>query len=141
MVYVVVGIAGILGALSRYYLGLFIDTWWHHIFPLATLSINLIGCFLLSWLTMYVSRLNILHPYLVTGIGTGFIGSFTTFSTFSVETVRLIQHAQWSMALLYVLSSLWGGLFMSWLGFQIGNILFIRRTQKRLSLESSGGKK
>ncbi|MCQ6281039.1 fluoride efflux transporter CrcB [Bacillus sp. EB600] len=91
MVYIFVGIAGVLGSLSRYYLGLSIGTWWHHDFPLPTLSINLIGCFILSWLTMYISRLNLLHPYLVTGIGTGFIGSFTTFSTFSVETVKLIH--------------------------------------------------
>lgn len=48
MVYIIVGIAGILGALSRYYLGLNIDTFWHHIFPLATLLMNLIGCFVLS---------------------------------------------------------------------------------------------
>ena len=137
MVYIFVGIAGILGALSRYYLGLSISTGWQHDFPFATLAINLIGCFVLSWLTMYISRLNILHPYLVTGIGTGFIGSFTTFSTFSVETVKLIHASHWGLALLYVLSSLWGGLFMSWLGFKVGDSFFKKQTQR--TLRSKGG--
>jgi len=131
MVYIFVGIAGILGALSRYYLGLSIGTLWHHDFPLATLLINLIGCFVLSWLTMYISRLNIVPPYFVTALGTGFVGSFTTFSTFSVETVKLIHSSHWAIALLYVLSSLWGGLFMSWLGFKIGDYFFKKRTQKQ----------
>ncbi|MFP3381294.1 CrcB family protein, partial [Bacillus sp. SIMBA_069] len=79
-----------------------IHTFWHHSFPLATLLINLAGCFLLAWLTTYITRLNILPSEVITGIGTGFIGSFTTFSTFSVETVQLINHSEWSTAFLYV---------------------------------------
>ncbi|MFJ8529382.1 fluoride efflux transporter CrcB [Bacillus sp. NPDC094106] len=128
MVYIIVGIAGILGALSRYYLGLNLDMLWHHIFPLATLLINLIGCFVLSWITTYISRLDVLPSEIVTGIGTGFIGSFTTFSTFSVETVKLINHSEWILAILYVLCSMLGGLLMSRLGYKFGDILYAKRT-------------
>lgn len=123
LIYIIVGIAGILGALSRYYIGLTIHTFWHHSFPLATLLINLAGCFLLAWLTTYIARLNILPSEAVTGIGTGFIGSFTTFSTFSVETVQLINHSEWSTAFLYVSCSILGGLIMSGLGYTLGDFL------------------
>lgn len=123
LIYIIVGIAGILGALSRYYLGLTIHESWHHSFPLATLLINLIGCFLLAWLTTYVARLNILPSEVITGIGTGFIGSFTTFSTFSVETMQLINHAEWSLAFLYVSCSILGGLIMSGFGYTLGDFL------------------
>ncbi|MFB7118511.1 fluoride efflux transporter CrcB [Bacillus tropicus] len=121
--YFIVGSAGILGALSRYYLGLTIHESWHHTFPLATLLINLVGCFLLAWLTMYIAKLNILSSDVITGIGTGFIGSFTTFSTFSVETIQLINHSEWSIAFLYVSCSILGGLIMSGIGYTLGDFL------------------
>ncbi|MFK4290739.1 CrcB protein [Bacillus sp. RC240] len=127
MKYIIVGIAGILGALSRYYLGFTIDTLWHHSLPLATLMINLIGCFLLALLTTYIARLNILPSEVITGIGTGFIGSFTTFSTFSVETVKLINHSELGIAFLYVLCSMLGGLIMSGLGYKLGDLSLQKR--------------
>ncbi|PDY43650.1 fluoride efflux transporter CrcB [Bacillus wiedmannii] len=123
LIYIIVGIAGILGALSRYYLSLTIHTSWNHSFPLATLLINLAGCFLLAWLTTYIARLNILSSEVITGVGTGFIGSFTTFSTFSVETIQLINHSEWSIAFLYVSCSILGGLIMSGIGYTLGDFL------------------
>ncbi|PDY79509.1 fluoride efflux transporter CrcB [Bacillus cereus] len=128
--YIIVGIAGILGALSRYYLGFTIDTLWHHSLPLATLTINLIGCFLLALLTTYIARLNILSSEVITGIGTGFIGSFTTFSTFSVETVKLINHSELGIAFLYVLCSMLGGLIMSGLGYKLGDFLLQKHLEE-----------
>ncbi len=74
MAYIIVGLFGILGALSRYQFGLTIDKYWHQPFPLVTLLINLIRCCLLGWLTTYISRLNILKTEIVTGIGTRFLG-------------------------------------------------------------------
>jgi fluoride exporter len=116
MVYVSVGLFGVIGALLRYYLGVSVSTVWHHSFPLATLLANLFGCFLLGWISTYLSRLGKLHPYILTGLGTGLIGSFTTFSTFSVETVTLIHSSNWGMAIIYVLLSFWGGLWAALMG-------------------------
>lgn len=127
MVYAVVGIFGVVGALLRYYLGISMSMVWHDSFPLATLLINLSGCFLLGWITTHLSRINMFPPSIITGIGTGLIGSFTTFSTFSVETVKLILGSHWGIAILYVLSSLWGGLLASYLGFRLGHALFDKR--------------
>ncbi|PGV66601.1 fluoride efflux transporter CrcB [Bacillus cereus] len=128
--YIIVGIAGILGALSRYYLGFTIDTLWHHSLPLATLTINLIGCFLLALLTTYIARLNVLSSEIITGIGTGFIGSFTTFSTFSVETIQLINHSHFGIAFLYVSCSMLGGLMMSLLGYKLGDFLLQKHLEE-----------
>ena len=139
MAYIIVGIFGILGALSRYQFGLIIDRYWHQSFPLATLLINLIGCCLLGWLTTYISRLKILRKEIVTGIGTGFLGAFTTFSTFSVETIKLVNHSEWIQALLYVCISMSGGLLMSGMGYKLGEIQFMRYEMKQNVLQAKGG--
>ncbi|MBM7651035.1 fluoride efflux transporter CrcB [Neobacillus cucumis] len=119
MNYLLVGIAGIIGAILRYLLGVSFNHWWFHDFPLATFITNMLGCFILGWFTHFLPRLN-LHPHLITALGTGLIGAFTTFSTFSVETVHLITIDKWGTALLYVLLSLFCGILFSWGGYQAG---------------------
>ena len=122
LIYIIVGIAGILGALSRYYLGLNITTFWHHSFPLATLLIS--NRLLLLSVANYLYRpakhltfrghhrhRNWIHRFLY------------DFSTFSVETVQLINHSEWSIAFLYVSCSILGGLIMSGLGYTLGDFL------------------
>jgi fluoride exporter len=118
--FLLVGIAGIIGAILRYLLGVYFNQWWFHAFPLATFITNMLGSFILGWLTNFLPKVKSLHPHVITALGTGLIGSFTTFSTFSVETVHLINSARWGTAILYVLLSLWGGLLFSWLGYQLG---------------------
>jgi len=122
MGYLLVGIAGIIGASLRYLMGLpFSDTLLHG-FPLATFLTNMIGSFILGWFTTFLPKLKFLHPHVTTALGTGLVGSYTTFSTFSVETVQLITASKWGIALIYVLFSLWGGLLFSWLGYRTGKI-------------------
>ena len=82
-------IGGFFGAISRFALGEWIHT--SNGFPLGTLFINLIGCFFLGWFLTFVSQKKKIRPELTLLIGTGFVGSFTTFSTFSVETLTLLQ--------------------------------------------------
>lgn len=120
MEYILVGLAGIIGASLRYLVSFYLNEWSFHDFPLATFLTNIIGCFLLGWLTTFLPRLKSLPPYVITALGTGLIGSFTTFSTFSVETVELIQASKWDIAAFYVLTSLWGGLTFSWIGYKLG---------------------
>ncbi|MEH7098139.1 fluoride efflux transporter CrcB [Neobacillus vireti] len=120
MKYFVVGIAGIIGAILRYLIGVYFNQWWFHAFPLATFMTNMLGSFILGWLTNFLPRFKSLHPHVLTALGTGLIGSFTTFSTFSVETVHLLNSARWGTAIFYILLSLWGGLLFSWFGFRLG---------------------
>lgn len=131
MLYVLIGLAGVLGASARYGLGLLIGDFTTGPFPWPTLVINLIGSFLLGYATHFLFRTKLLHQYAITAIGTGFIGSFTTFSTFSVETVTLIQTDHIADALLYVLISLFGGLFLSYLGYTLGTRRLRRVTKGR----------
>lgn len=117
MVYFFVGIAGMLGAILRYLIGLLLFT--NTLFPFATLIVNLIGSFLLAWLTTNLFKKLSISPALKTAIGTGFIGSFTTFSTVSVETVELFENGKILMGVLYIFVSIVGGILMSRLGFKV----------------------
>ncbi|MGA9226448.1 MAG: fluoride efflux transporter CrcB [Mesobacillus sp.] len=118
MAYLWIGIAGFLGAILRYSIGLFLFDESLE-FPFATLTVNLLGSFLLSWFTtVFVKRFSI-PDHLKAAIGTGLIGSFTTFSTLSVETVTLIHNNELFLAFVYVLISIAGGLIMSRLGYRV----------------------
>ncbi|SDK06661.1 CrcB protein [Sediminibacillus albus] len=116
MLYLFVGLAGALGSMLRYGVGILLfpaDA----VFPFSTLTVNLIGSFLLAWLTKHLfTNLNI-PTTAKTAIGTGFVASFTTFSTLSVETIELVENGMLILASLYILVSILGGLSMSMLGF------------------------
>lgn len=117
MLYLLVGIAGSLGAALRYSLSLLLSN--ETVFPFSTLCINLIGCFLLTYLTAGLFSKSSIPANVKTAIGTGFIGSFTTFSAFSVETITLFVNDQFILGITYIVSSLIGGLLMSSLGLQL----------------------
>src|SRR5699024_10685839 len=100
--YIYVVLFGMMGAISRYGVSmLMIDG----NFPLATLSVNLLGCFLLAFLTQYTANVTSLSPSLTSAFGTGFIGSFTTFSTFALNSVTLIESGAYALAGSYVFIS------------------------------------
>ena len=113
MLYVYIGLAGALGAISRYSLGLLLFP--TSSFPFGTLFINIVGCYLLATL---LSRSRKIPESMKTAIGTGFLGSFTTFSTLSLETVKLVESGQEAMAFLYIMFSVLGGIVASKLGWR-----------------------
>lgn len=120
MIYVIVGLAGMLGAVLRYLLSMLALPAGSGDFPAGTLLVNLAGAFILGWFTAMSARSSAtaLPEWFRTAFGTGLIGSFTTFSTLSVETVQLLQHNEWMKAAVYALSSLIGGLLLAWLGWK-----------------------
>ena len=86
--------------------------------PMATLSVNLIGCFLLGFFLFSdwgLARMDASR----TGIATGGLGGFTTFSTFGVESIRLYEAGQMSTACVYIALSLVGGLAAAYLGIRL----------------------
>lgn len=88
-------------------------------FPVGTLVVNLSGALLLGFLSVYlVERLHVPAEWRM-GINGGFIGAYTTFSTLSLETVRLAEDGRVVQAAAYVLVSLVAGLTLAWLGQQL----------------------
>ncbi|XXM73135.1 fluoride efflux transporter CrcB [Lysinibacillus sphaericus] len=116
--YLSVGLAGALGAMLRYWVGhAFFDE--SGLFPYATLTVNLIGSFVLALFTTGIVRRFSLPGHLKMAIATGFVGSFTTFSTLSVETVALFENGHILLGAVYVAVSILGGLAMSRIGFRM----------------------
>lgn len=116
MAYLYVGLGGILGSISRYIISLLIIPVNQIPFPWDTLIVNLLGCYLLSFLaSLQLNRLKI-SAHLRSAILIGFIGSFTTFSTFSVEIMHLLNSSQYITVVIYSAVSLAGGLILAGLG-------------------------
>ncbi|MCM3569485.1 fluoride efflux transporter CrcB [Neobacillus mesonae] len=113
-----VGAGGFLGAIFRYLVGKIIPS--QSGFPLSTLVINLLGCLFLAWFFTITAKRKNINQNLILAIGTGFTGAFTTFSTFSVETMSLFSHEQFIIAILYVLISILGGLAFALIGVTLG---------------------
>lgn len=113
----IVMVGGFLGAVCRYALGQWIPTYGG--FPVNTLLINLSGCIFLGWLFTFISQRKKVSPQLSLFLGTGFTGSFTTFSTFSVETIHLFQNDALIAASLYIVISVFVGLFFVYIGYRV----------------------
>lgn len=119
-IYTAIFLGGFIGAIGRYGVSRLVEN--TNTFPFETLLVNLVGCFVLTYFTSHPIWSNKLSRPIQVGIGTGLIGSFTTFSTFSSETLELWMSHQHLQAVLYVVLSLVGGLILSWLGFRVGRI-------------------
>lgn len=112
-------VGGGLGSLCRYALSAFLPSA-NATFPLATLCANVCACFVLGYLTNYLLRDN-LSEYWKLLLGTGFCGGFSTFSTFSKETLELSQAGFTIWAVLYLVLSLVLGVLAVFLGMWMAN--------------------
>ena len=112
---VMVAIAGALGALTRYGIGSAVGA---RDFPWATLGINLAGSFALG-LLLRAGELRGWSDVVVISLGVGFLGAFTTFSTFSVETQTLLRDGRSAAAGAYVAASLIGGVALAAAGYAV----------------------
>jgi fluoride exporter len=115
-----VGCGGFAGAILRYLLGEWLKS--KHPFPIGTFVINVLGCFFLAWFLTYTSSK--LRKEVTLLIGTGFTGAFTTFSTFSVETVQLLNGYQFVTAASYIMLSIVSGMLLSYFGYHLA--IFMR---------------
>jgi fluoride exporter len=105
MMYFMIAFGGAFGALSRYGMTRWVNSHWQYHFPLATLLINVLGCVLMGMAFVVISeRMPSLEPYRPL-VMVGFLGAFTTFSTFSLEIVSLINMQAWLSAVSYLLLS------------------------------------
>jgi len=105
MMYLMIALGGAVGALSRYGMTKWLNGFWQHSFPLATMTVNLLGCVLMGVaFVMMTERMPSLETYRPL-VMVGFLGAFTTFSTFSLEIVLLINMQAWLSAISYLLLS------------------------------------
>jgi fluoride exporter len=107
--YTLVGIFGIFGCWARYGMTNLVQTIYGRDFPYATLSINVSGSFLMGFLFIETLERLAVSPELRTGILTGFIGGYTTFSTFEMETLLLVERGDPVKAILYIVLSVFLG--------------------------------
>lgn len=118
MMQVVLAVAagGAAGSVLRFLTSVWVGAHWPRHYYLATLAVNLVGCFLIGLLSaLFLARTD-LPLALRTGLITGVLGGLTTFSSFSLEVLRLFENGQPGVAIAYLLSSLLGGLLAAWLG-------------------------
>ena len=118
---IAVGLGGFLGAVGRYWIGGLAQKLSDR-FPLGTLSVNLLGSFILGLLaTLFLEKM-IVNQDLKLFLLVGLLGAFTTYSTFSLETLNLIRSGEWMFAGLNILANVVGTLIAVWAGFSIAKL-------------------
>lgn len=117
-----VGLGGFLGANARYWLGVWIQSRWGSAFPWATFVINVSGSFLLGLcLGLVTERAAVPQaPVLRLAVAVGFLGAYTTFSTFTYESLALMNAGSWLRAFANLFGSLAVGMAAVWLGAVLG---------------------
>ncbi|MEC4806744.1 MAG: fluoride efflux transporter CrcB [Jaaginema sp. PMC 1079.18] len=114
---VAISLGAVGGALSRYYLGLWLNRWLGVGFPYGTLIVNLSGCVGMGcfW-ALVTDKISAIAPEIQMLVAVGFLGSYTTFSTYELDTVNLFRSDQILKAACYWLISSIGGFGALWLG-------------------------
>ena len=122
MEYLFVGLGGTFGAITRYGINRWTGQRWSKDFPLATFIINLTGSFALGFLYIYFStRPNLLFIKDLTTIG--FLGAYTTYSTFSFEIINLLEDKDTKVAITYFSLSIVLGLILAFFGMSLAQYL------------------
>jgi CrcB protein len=121
--YVIIGVGGFLGANARYLVASWAAQRFGTTFPYGTFIINVTGSFLLGMFLALLQDRVAIHPHYRLFFAVGFLGAYTTFSTFSYESLRLLQEGNMLLALINLFGSLAVGLFGVVLGFGLGRLV------------------
>lgn len=116
-------LGGALGAAMRYGVANLVYAYLGRDFPYGTLSVNLIGSFLMGLFTILVMQKSAIDPAIKLGVMVGFLGAFTTFSTFSLDTLNLLEKGAIFLAMTNVLISVISCIAAVWLGMMLGKQL------------------
>jgi CrcB protein len=114
--YIAIAIGGVLGCWARYAMTNLVQAIYGRDFPYATLSINVLACFLMGFLFVETLERLTISPVLRIGILTGFLGGFSTFSTFAMETLLLAEQGDANKSVLYVALSIFLGMLATFGG-------------------------
>lgn len=114
-----VALGGALGSAMRYLTAILLARHYTGFIPLATLVVNVLGCFLIGLLIGLCSETTYLRLLFITG----FCGGFTTFSTFTAESYVMFREGAYGLALLYIAGSLLIGLLALWVGLYVSRFI------------------
>lgn len=115
---IAISLGASIGALSRWQLSLWLNQG-HAVLPWGTLTANWTGAWLVGVAVMFFQSQTQLDPAWRLAIVTGFLGALTTFSTFSVELVSMLQHGRWLLATGTAVLHLLGSLLLTVLGMKM----------------------
>lgn len=118
-----VALGGAIGALGRYWMSTWIYARLGADFPWGTLAVNVLGSLIMGFLYILLLERATLDPLWRALLMVGLLGAFTTFSTFSIETLSLLQSAQFLKAGLNIMLSVLLCITAAWLGLTIGRQL------------------
>ncbi len=117
-----VACGGVIGTLLRFAAANWVGTQWPRHFYLATLAVNLLGCLLIGYLyATFLTRPDV-SPELRGALIIGFLGALTTFSSFSLDALRLLESGQLAIAFAYIGISVFGGLLAAWAGLALARL-------------------
>jgi len=115
----IIGLGGFFGAISRYVIGSWIAQRWGHEFPVGTFVVNISGCFFIGLaMSLLVERM-ILSPQWRLFMVIGFLGAYTTFSTFEYETGSLLKDGE----ILYALFNITLSVVVGFIALKLGDVL------------------
>ncbi len=134
--YIAIGIGGCFGAILRYLIKFIPISDALGSIPYNTLIVNVLGCFLLALILTAALQLFRLDANIRLGIATGFLGAFTTLSTFCKETAILLTGGFYFSGIVYIVLTLFLGFGAGYLGIILANQIVRKRTEKNASDES-----
>ena len=121
--FLAVGMGGFVGAILRFTLSAWVQKLTTSDFPVGTLSVNILGSLLMGFLFLYFTQMN-LSTYQKLIFTTGLLGALTTFSTFSMDTVHLLEQAFYLKAMLNVLLNVTLSIGATFLGMLFFNFTY-----------------
>lgn len=121
---IAISLGAIAGALSRYYLSLWFAQRFGTSFPYGTLFVNFTGCLGMGFfVTLALEQITVVCPEIRSLVAVGFLGSYTTFSSYELDTLTLLRDRHTAVALLYWLSTAVVGLFSAQLGVILARLI------------------
>lgn len=118
-----IGIAGLVGTLGRYALSGYVARRFGETFPTGTMVVNILGCFLAGFLFYLLQERFLVSELVRTAVMIGFLGGFTTFSSFGLQTFTLLRDGEMGFAMVNIVASNVLGLFTVWAGYALGKLL------------------
>ena len=120
----IIGIGGFIGTIARYLSQQFIYKFYPATFPIGTLFVNLLGCLLIGIFFALSEKGNLLSPEWRMFLTTGFCGGFTTFSTFSYESVQLLNDGEYTYVIVFAVASVVIGILATIFGIWLTKTVF-----------------